>query len=201
MMLSLIGYLQSRMIRKKWERKGKPLPTPERIKQDIVKDYAKSFSLRTFIETGTYHGGMVHAVKRCFERIWSIELDKNLCEEARQRFRRDHHISIVQGDSGEVLPEILASVDTPSLFWLDGHYSGGDTAKGKLETPIRIELQHIFAHRVAGHVILIDDVHCFNGTGDYPSLGELQNIILTARPSWVFEARDNIIRCHEKCTE
>jgi hypothetical protein len=149
MMLSLIGYLQSRMIRKKWERKGKPLPTPERIKQDIVKDYAKSFSLRTFIETGTYHGGMVHAVKRCFERIWSIELDKNLCEEARQRFRRDHHISIVQGDSGEVLPEILASVDTPSLFWLDGHYSGGDTAKGKLETPIRIELS--IPRRVAEH--------------------------------------------------
>ncbi len=201
MMLNVIDYLKGRTIRKKWERDGKPLPPPERIKQDNVKDYAKCFSLRTFIETGTYHGHMVRAVKRCFERIWSIELDRNLFEEARHRFRRNHHISIVQGDSGEVLPEILAAVDTPSLFWLDSHYSGGETAKGTQVTPIRIELRHIFSHPIAGHVILIDDAHCFDGTSDYPSLGDLKNIILTARPSWVFEVRDDIIRSHEKCEE
>ncbi|MCG2740183.1 MAG: hypothetical protein L6300_08080, partial [Syntrophaceae bacterium] len=84
---------------------------------------------------------------------------------------------------------------------LDSHYSGGETAKGKQETPIRRELLHIFSHPIAGHVILIDDAHCFDGTRDYPSLGELKNIILAARPSWVFEVRDDIIRSHEKCEE
>lgn len=197
MIINVIDYLRRLRIKKDWERQGKPVPPPETIKQDIVKDYAARFSIRTFIETGTYQGHMVRAVRRCFERIWSVELDSKLFHAAQRRFRHYKHISILHGDSGKVLPEILSILDVPCLFWLDSHYSGGETAKGEQETPIRRELVEILTHPAAGHVILIDDARCFNGTHDYPSLDELDEIIRKVRPSWIIEVKDDIIRAHQ----
>jgi hypothetical protein len=84
------------------------------------------------------------------------------------------------------------------LFWLDGHYSGGITAKGPLDTPIVKELDSILNHSVTGHVILIDDARCFVGENDYPTIDELREILHTERPRWVFEVKDDIIRIHEK---
>ena len=53
------------------------------------------------------------------------------------------HVTIFQGDSATVLPKLLATIQEPCLFWLDGHYSGGITALGKSITPILDELQTI----------------------------------------------------------
>ena len=39
-----------------WIQNGKKPPVPHLYKQKVVKDYAKKFSLNTFIETGTYTG-------------------------------------------------------------------------------------------------------------------------------------------------
>jgi hypothetical protein len=72
-----------------------------------------------------------------------------------------------------VLPQIVAGLKKPALFWLDGHYSGDQTARGNLDTPVSQELQAILSAEVQGHVILIDDVRCFDGTHDYPHLDEL----------------------------
>ena len=53
------------------------------------------------------------------------------------RPRRDgRRAEILQGDSTDVLPEVVEKMDEPTLFWLDGHYSGGITASGEQETPI-----------------------------------------------------------------
>ena len=41
------------------------------------------------------------------------------------------------------VPELVRQLDGPALFWLDGHYSGGDTAKGELDTPVSAELESI----------------------------------------------------------
>lgn len=82
-------------------------------------------------------------------------------------------MTLLHGDSGKLLPEVVDKLKAPALFWLDGHYSCGLTAKGALETPIRAELQAIFSSAITGHVILIDDVRCFDGSHDYPHLDEL----------------------------
>ena len=50
---------------------------------------------------------------------------------------------MIQGDSGIELMNLAARIDQPSLFWLDGHYSAEETAKGDKETPVIEELQHI----------------------------------------------------------
>src|SRR5207245_2478621 len=131
-----------------------------------------------------------------FAMILSIELDDVLFEEAQRRFTRYPNVSILHGDSGHLLKEILPSLVKPTLFWLDGHYCGTATARSRLETPVLHEVTAILTHRVRDHVILIDDARCFDGTHDYPTIDELKREVLNLRPDWVFEVSNDIIRAH-----
>jgi len=187
---------QGRRELRNWEVGGRFGPRPNLLKQRDVKDYAREFDLRTLIETGTYHGAMVSATKDVFSRIVSIELDKTLYERAKKKFSRYGHISILQGDSGEVLGNLLPSITEPCLFWLDAHYSGGPTAKGRIETPLLQELQHVLHHPVAGHVILIDDARCLVGQNDYPTIEEVRELVLGLHSDWVVEVKDDMIHIH-----
>ena len=183
--------------RRAWERQGRPSPPPHIVKEELIKDYAKTFNTQILIETGTYLGDMVHAMKKSFSRIISFELDPNLATQAQQRFVNDPHIEIVEGDSGKLLDEHLATINEPCLFWLDGHYSGGITAKGALETPIKNELTAILSHPVDGHVILIDDARCFTGENDYPTLDELKTLVAEHKPNYKFSVEHDAIRIHK----
>ena len=138
------------------------------------------------------------APKFTFGQIYSIELDAGLCMKARERFTDVPNVNIIQGDSSNILPDILASVKQPCLFWLDGHYSGDITAKGDLNTPIKKELERIFAHPIKNHVILIDDARCFTGQNDYPTMEDLKKFVAKKRPKWIFEIKNDIIRIHER---
>jgi hypothetical protein len=181
---------------RKWIRKGRTLPPPHCVKQKTVLSFRKKFRLSVFIETGTYLGEMVEAARHSFERVYSIELSNALHRRAVSKFEADPHVFLVQGDSGERLKEVLDQLDRPALFWLDGHYSGGNTAMGKTETPIVEELRLIFLHpRVREHVILIDDARLFIGQGDYPSIDRLRRLAECAGMK-VFEVKDDIIRMH-----
>lgn len=146
------------------------------LKETFVKKYKRRFKIKTFIETGTYLGEMVSAVKDSFDKIYSIELNEELYKKAKKDFARFDNIEILQGDGGEVLPKLLKSVNEPTLFWLDGHYSAGITSKGGLNTPIMKELEAILKHPVKQHIILIDDARLFNGAGDYPAYDEIAKI-------------------------
>lgn len=180
-----------------WLYSGRPIPPPPIVKQMIVKEYANKYRVRVFIETGTYMGDMVYAVKDNFDKIYSIELDEKLFENAKKRFLNFNHISILQGDSSKVLPKIIGHIKKPSLFWLDGHFSEGITARGEKETPILYELQHIISHPVKDHIILIDDARCFTGQNYYPTIEFLRDLIKRRYPGYVFEVKEDIIRIHK----
>jgi len=186
---------ESRKLRE-WQAAGKPVPPPQEMKQRTVKEYAARFGIHTLVETGTYLGDMIGACRNDFDTIFSLELDSSLCQLARQRFDSFGHISIIEGDSADLLPDILADIKDPCLFWLDGHYSEGITAKGNSQTPVRQELGLILKHPVAGHVILIDDARCFTGDNDYPTIQEVQEMVLASDCDRFFEVQDDIIRIH-----
>ena len=179
-----------------WRLAGRPVPPPPLVKQAIVKDYGRRFGLRAFIETGTFAGEMIAAVQDHFDRIVSIELDPAWHARAIGRFGHRAHITLLQGDSGARLPEVLATLSEPALFWLDAHYSGPITARGALDSPIVAELAAIRAHPAAGHVVLIDDMRDFNGTAGYPTVDELVRWIRGVAPSSVVDVRDDILRWH-----
>ncbi len=169
-------------------------PPPEAYKRQVVKDHGRAYEARILIETGTFYGDMLHACRKSFLQIFSIELHEELASLARRRFRKQPHIHLFQGDSRQVLPEILAGIHEPAVFWLDGHYSGAGTAKSDRDTPIEEELAVIGRHHIKSHVILIDDARYF-GKGDYPSSHALTRILDSYFPSSTVEIRDDILRC------
>jgi hypothetical protein len=191
---SIIERIKNKEILNKWLQDGKPVPPPHIYKQQTIKEYQKWFNLQILVETGTYMGDMVLATNKLFEQVYSVELEKTLAKKAQDKFKFFKHIQIMQGDSSDELPNILSKIQDPALFWLDGHYSEGITAKGRLSTPIIQELTHILNHFVKDHVILIDDARCFNGKDDYPTLEELKTFVNNKRPSAAIEIKDDIIR-------
>jgi len=179
-----------------WERQGRPVPPPPVYKQSTLRAYARQFGLQVLIETGTYLGDTVEASKDQFRRIYSVELSAQLAKLTKRRFQHDEHITILQGDSEQVLPVLLSEMQEPCLFWLDGHYSEGITALGKSVTPILGELETILAHPVQDHVILIDDAREFRHENNYLTLEELRAFVAGHRPDLLFEVKDDIIRLH-----
>ena len=177
-----------------WKLAGRPIPAPPVVKHAILKEYAARFGLRTFVETGTFAGDTIEAVLYSFDRIVSIELSDTWHSRAKARFSSQPHVTLVQGDSGTRLPEVLATLAQPTLFWLDAHYSGPATARAAIDTPIGQELEHIVKHPIRGHVVLIDDLRDFTGQAGYPSEPDLVAWMRRANPTMTIESRDDILR-------
>lgn len=175
-----------------WEKRGKPAPPPHAIKQSRIIEYKNKFNLNILVETGTFQGEMVEAQRRNFSKIYSIELSPEYYKKAVEKFKRFDHIHIIEGDSSIKLKEITKLLNGAALFWLDGHYSGGKTAKGDLNCPIYGELDTVFSTNQE-HVLVIDDAKDFNGTEDYPTVEALNKYVLSKRPNYKMDVRDNII--------
>jgi len=176
-----------------WQRNGKPLPPPHIVKQRTIEAHQKESGFSVLVETGTFLGDMVEAERRNFDKIYSIELSEVLWEKAVERFRVHKKIQILKGDSGMVLRSLVPQIKTPAIFWLDGHYSEGMTARGEKDCPIIEELAAIFLSDL-NHILLIDDARCFTGEGHYPSVRELSELITSKRPSARIHVEDDIIR-------
>jgi hypothetical protein len=183
-----------------WNLRGKPYPPPNKFKQQTVLCYARRFGIDTLIETGTYLGEMISAVRNSFKQIYTIELASDLYQRARRKFDKYQNVTLIHGDSAKMLPRLLDHIDQPCVFWLDAHFSRGLSTKGEVDTPIEQELEAILNHHTHPHVILIDDARDFNGTNYYPKLRDLRKELMTKRPSWIFEIKGNIIRFHPKCS-
>lgn len=183
---------QNNKIKTKWIKEGKGIPVPHIIKQELVLEYKNKHKLYTLIESGTYLGDMVWAQQKNFDKIYSIELNKNLHEKAKKRFKSKKHIQIIQGDSGKLMSTIVKEINGEALFWLDGHYSGGKTARGDKDCPIWEELKAICATG-DDHVLLIDDARLFIGERDYPTTNGVKTYIYERYPNSKFTIKDDII--------
>jgi len=175
---------------KRWE-KGRQGPYPHLLKQRVVLKYAALSGARVFIETGTFYGFMLQACLGHFDRLISMEVEPHFFRRAQEVFRPQPQVTLLNGDSAKLLPEVLAAIASPCLFWLDAHYSGGVTGRANLETPIRQELAAILKHPNR-HTILIDDAECFDGTHDYPEIDSIQ--AAAQKSGYTLSLADNIIR-------
>jgi hypothetical protein len=176
-----------------WRRKGEKLPPPHILKQHTINKYRKKYMVKILVESGTYLGQMVDAMRYRFKKIKSIELSKELYEKAVEKFKPYHHIKLYLGDSSSIIPHVIEVLHEPAIFWLDGHFSAGITAKGKLSTPIVEELTSIATSNLA-HIILIDDARLFTGADDYPDMGTMNTLISAQFPLHKMEIKDDIIR-------
>jgi hypothetical protein len=187
-------WLQDQRLINQWLASGRSGPPPHPYKVRIVKRYAKKFKVSTLVETGTYYGDMIHANLWYFKHIISVELGYDLYIKAKARFSKYRHVELHLGDSSDVLRDVVRNLRHSALFWLDGHFSEGITAKGELHTPILRELSHIFSSSIPGNLVLIDDARCFDGTNDYPTIKTLEGIVAEMSPGSKFNIADDIIR-------
>lgn len=166
----------SRIRYRRWKTAGRPLPAPNPVKREIIRGHAHDYGLDVLVETGTYYADTVRGLRKDFRRIYSIELDKHLYDMAVIRCKRQDNAILLQGDSGERIVDVIAQLTGPALFWLDAHYSAGETARGDLDTPIHAELKAILADG-REHVILVDDMREFvKKAQDYPALEAVHRI-------------------------
>lgn len=176
-----------------WIKNGKPFPPPHVVKQNTIKEYGNTYAIKTLVETGTYLGEMVEAQLPNFKEIYSIELSEKLYRKASRKFKNHTNVHLLQGDSGKVMRQITAKLDSPALFWLDGHYSGGITALGDKECPVIEELNIITSDNIP-HIILIDDARLFIGANDYPKVEEILTFCKNTSFKYKLENKDDILR-------
>jgi hypothetical protein len=167
-------------------------PASNYTKHHHLRTLAEKYSIDILVETGTYLGDTLYSLYPSFAKLYSIELSEHFFALAQKRFKQYNKIQLLQGDSGEELHKLVPQFNQPALFWLDGHYSGGITAKGKLECPVYEELNAIFASPF-NHVIVIDDARLFVGKNDYPTIEELKIYLAGARPTYSFSVSNDAI--------
>lgn len=165
---------------------------------DWIARLARAFGLRGFIETGTYLGQSLENVCGLFERAVSIELSAELHEAARRRFADRTNVALLQGDSAHRIADAAAlCAGLPTLYWLDAHWSGGNTARGDENTPVLTELALIGRRASPDDVVLIDDMRNFatvppgfqshDALAGYPMIDEVL-AVLARFPAGGFEA-------------
>jgi hypothetical protein len=120
-----------------------------------------------FVESGTYLGETTNLAKDIFEMVHTIEIKKEFFENATTKFSQDSNVKCHLGDSSILLEDICKTLDKPTCFWLDAHWSSGDTGKGKKNVPLYEEIDQIMNHCSQPCIILIDDCRLFEKEGEY----------------------------------
>ncbi len=137
---------------------------------------------KIFIETGSGYGiGIKEALKvGVFEKIYSIEKNRQLYEYCSNIFAPDLNVEIIYGSSIDILPGLLSFINNECTFWLDAHKSKEEPV------PLLDELKIIASHRVKTHTLLIDDMRLV-GKKDYwkkLSIEEIEAEVLKINPQY-----------------
>jgi len=132
------------------------LGIPERITVELSRLNRST----VFVETGTYLGGTTRWAATQFDRVHTIEQAEQLYQQHSPGLAAMPNVTTHLGDSRTILPSIVAGLeDCRATFWLDGHYSGGETAGEHDECPLLDELISLGDRRT--DIILIDDARLF----------------------------------------
>jgi hypothetical protein len=118
------------------------------------------FKYPIFIETGTKHGVTTFSMEPYFKHLITIELSEKYHNFAKSKYSGSK-INFILGDSADVFEKILDSVEENAIFFLDGHWSSGDTAKGPKDCPLVEEIAHINNHYKHEAIIIVDDFRLF----------------------------------------
>lgn len=124
-----------------------------------LKDDYKQY--KCFIETGTLSGDTIFEMEKYFDKLYTIELSEHYYNSTKSRYN-GNKIEFIFGDSSDELETLLPNIEEKAIFFLDGHWSSGDTARSeKNDCPLNEEINHInklFKHE---GIIIIDDYRLF----------------------------------------
>ena len=162
---------------------ARPLNLHSYTKYTVLRALKQRTRARCLIETGTFLGVTAARCARVFDRVFTIELDDKLAGRARTYLRRFKNVELLQGDAAKLLPEVVARDEArDAIIFLDGHFSGGDTARGEVSEPALGELETLArtADRICG--VVVDDFRLFGIEPGFPSKAELLAVAERAFP-------------------
>ena len=173
---------------------------PYKKKRKIIDGYRKKYKVDVFVETGTFLGDTIEYFKHKFKILYTIELSTDLARRAIKRFETEKNVKVIEGNSADILKQLVQELDCVALFWLDGHYSSeffynGEyiiTAKADKNTPIEEELDIILDSKYP-NVILVDDARLFNGENDYPTITNIKQKLILSGRNYILQVFDDII--------
>lgn len=125
---------------------------------DLIIDLQKTYQVKNFVETGTFLGETTEWASKYFEQVYSFEAAENIFNRTKQRLDSIKNIKFILGESDKELNKI--NVSGSAIFWLDAHYSEGETFNG--EVPLLKELEIINNWDIEGY-IFIDDARLILG--------------------------------------
>lgn len=125
-------------------------------------DYDENFfnEYPIFIESGTHLGNTTFVMEKLFKKIYTIEIKKELFIKTKSKYK-GNKINFYLGDSSIILKEICQDISKSAVFFLDGHWSAGQSGKGDKDCPLYEELQIINEHFKQNAILIIDDFRLF----------------------------------------
>lgn len=124
----------------------------------LMEKMKNCFGVETLIETGSFDGITAAMAALHFKEVHTIEISSKLYRRTKKKLKEHKNAYCYRGDSSKELLPIIQRAKGPLLFWLDAHYSGGDTAQSACGDPIDLEIMQIQKSGRLDSVILIDDI-------------------------------------------
>jgi hypothetical protein len=157
------------------------------VPTELARELRKALGLVRAVETGTYRGGGTRALAALFPEVVTVELSSELHAAAAAELQDVGGVIALHGDSSALLPGLVAS-DVPTLWFLDGHWSGGPTAGEGAECPVLDEVAALSAGS-PDDCVLIDDARLFaapppppHDPSQWPGLVDVFDALRAAHP-------------------
>ncbi|MFI5003731.1 MAG: hypothetical protein ACHQE6_01835 [Solirubrobacterales bacterium] len=160
------------------------------VNRRLATDLRDQLGLRRAVETGTFWGVTARSLAALFDSVVTIELSASLHARATTALRDLPQVETVHGHSVVALSTIARS-DISTLYFLDGHWSGGVTEGVEDECPVIEEIVAIGA----GHpddCLIIDDARLFTSApspmldaAQWPTIIEVFDAIRYQRPDHI----------------
>jgi hypothetical protein len=159
----------------------------------------REFGLRDFVETGTFEGRTAVWAAGHFERVVTIENAKTIYERTSAQHAHVKNVRFVFGHSRDAIGGVVEGLTGPALFWLDGHWSGGETYGSGDECPVLDEIRTIDASH-EDHFLLIDDARLFvappprpHDAAAWPSIDDVVGALKARHPDAYVVIMDDVI--------
>ena len=155
-----------------WSKDLYSMPAPPEVK---IKTLMRWGTRGVWIETGTYEGLTTIELSKFARQVITLEPSRKYYELASKNLAAHSNIELVNGTSEDsldlVLNKLVESNNISDLsFWLDAHFSSGETFKGEKDSPIIEELRIIqnYLAKIIHLTIFIDDVRLFRDDRSMP---------------------------------
>jgi hypothetical protein len=145
------------------------MPSLEKYFLNLLQDDYTKYNC--FIETGTFNGNTIFSLEPYFNKLYTIEFSKKYYNNTKNKYN-GNKINFILGDSSIVFESLLPTITDKCIFFLDGHWSGGDTGHSNKDCPLYEEITHINNLFTNDAIIIIDDFRLFGLDKSSGKLGE-----------------------------